>query len=210
MKKVMILSSISLLAALMTTSVWAETPESSTTDAAPKTEVPVAAPEEKTTTEAPVSAPEEKTTTEAPVAATGDANNATTDTATKKEDSATEDTAASTAEKPTAELYIISPKEGDEVSSPVTVVFGLKGMGVAPAGVEKDNTGHHHLLIDQTELPAEGVPMGADVKHFGGGQTQAEVELTAGEHTLQLILGDMAHIPLSPVLSSEKITIKVK
>ncbi len=109
-----------------------------------------------------------------------------------------------------ATLYIISPKDGDEVTSPVTVVFGLKGMGVAPAGIEKDNTGHHHLLIDQKELPTEGIPMGADVKHFGGGQTQADVELSSGEHTLQLILGDMAHVPLSPALTSEKITIKVK
>lgn len=110
-----------------------------------------------------------------------------------------------------AELRIISPSDGDEISSPVTVIFGLKGMGVAPAGVDKENTGHHHLIIDGgDELPTEGMPMGDNVKHFGGGQTQADVELEKGTHTLQLILGDMNHIPHNPPVVSEKITITVK
>lgn len=110
-----------------------------------------------------------------------------------------------------AQLRIISPKDGEEVSSPITIVFGLKGMGVAPAGVDKKHTGHHHLIIDGgDELPAAGVPMGKNVKHFGGGQTEAEIELEKGEHTLQLVLGDMLHIPHNPPVISEKITITVK
>ena len=109
-----------------------------------------------------------------------------------------------------AQAYIVSPQDGDIVSSPVTVIFGLKGMGVSPAGVERAETGHHHLLVDAKQLPPLDVPMGAQVKHFGGGQTQTELELKAGEHSLQLILGDHFHIPHDPVVVSKKITIHVK
>ncbi|MET1254098.1 DUF4399 domain-containing protein [Aliikangiella maris] len=109
-----------------------------------------------------------------------------------------------------AKVYIISPKDGEEVSSTFTVKFGLSGMGVAPAGVDKANTGHHHLIIDGKELPKAGVPMGANVKHFGGGQTETSVTLPKGKHTLQLILGDMLHIPHDPMVVSEKITVIVK
>lgn len=107
------------------------------------------------------------------------------------------------------ELYIISPANGEVVTSPVTVKFGLKGMGVAPAGVEKEGTGHHHLIIDG-ELPEMGMPMGKNVKHFGGGQTEATLDLASGKHTLQLILGDHQHIPHNPPVYSEKIEITVK
>lgn len=109
-----------------------------------------------------------------------------------------------------AETYIVSPFDGATVSSPVTVVFGLKGMGVAPAGTERAKTGHHHLLIDAKELPPFDAPMGNQVKHFGGGQTETQVELSPGEHTLQLILGDHYHIPHNPPVLSEKITITVR
>lgn len=109
-----------------------------------------------------------------------------------------------------AQVYFVTPQHGDEIVGPVKVSFGLTGMGVAPAGVERPNTGHHHLLIDQDELPAAGVPMGADVKHFGGGQTEAVLTLPKGEHTLQLILGNHLHIPHEPVVVSDKITITVK
>ena len=110
-----------------------------------------------------------------------------------------------------AELYIISPQDGDTVTSPVTIQFGLKGMGVAPAGVDKPNTGHHHLLID-TDVPSLDAPIPNDDnhKHFGGGQTEVTLELPPGRHTLQLILGDMAHIPHDPPVMSRKITITVK
>lgn len=109
-----------------------------------------------------------------------------------------------------AELFIISPKDGDEVGEKFTVKFGLKGMEVVPAGVNKPNSGHHHLLIDKKELPKAGVPMGKDVMHFGKGQKETEITLSKGEHTLQLILGDMAHIPHDPMVVSKKIKITVK
>ena len=111
-----------------------------------------------------------------------------------------------------AQAYIISPANGEVVSSPVTVKFGLMGMGVAPAGTDKAKTGHHHLLINLDKLPAldKPVPSDAQHKHFGGGQTQTTLELAPGKHTLQLILGDKAHIPHNPPVISEKITITVK
>jgi hypothetical protein len=110
-----------------------------------------------------------------------------------------------------ARVYIIEPANGASVSSPVTVKFGLSGMGVAPAGVEKANTGHHHLLIDQ-KLEDKSSPIPADDKHvhFGGGQTEASVKLTPGQHTLQLYLGDHNHVPHQPPVASEVITITVK
>lgn len=113
------------------------------------------------------------------------------------------------AEEPS--VYIISPADGETVSSPVTVKFGLRGMGVAPAGVEKNNTGHHHLLIDVTQLPDMTKPVPADANHvhFGGGQTETQIELSKGQHTLQLLLGDKSHIPHNPAVMSEKITITV-
>lgn len=109
-----------------------------------------------------------------------------------------------------ANVYIISPKDGATVPETFTVKFGLKGMGVAPAGVEKKHTGHHHLLIDKATLPAFDKPMGSDVKHFGGGQTQTTLTLPKGTHTLQLIMGDHHHIPHKPAVVSKKITISVE
>ena len=118
--------------------------------------------------------------------------------------------AASPAEEG-AELYIISPANGALLQNPITIRFGLKGMGVAPAGIEKTNTGHHHLLIDLEELPAldAPVPAGEQHRHFGAGQTETTLELSPGKHTLQLLLGDHHHIPHNPPVVSEKITIHV-
>jgi len=118
---------------------------------------------------------------------------------------------ARTPSPPGAEAYIISPKDGARVKSPVTVVFGLKGMGVAPAGVKFDNTGHHHLLVD-TDAPADmSAPLPATDKilHFGKGQTEASIPLSPGKHTLQLLLGDQNHVPHSPPVISKKITVTV-
>ncbi len=110
-----------------------------------------------------------------------------------------------------ARVYFISPSDGQTVKSPVKVVFGLHGMGVAPAGVTKDNTGHHHLLIN-TELKNMHMPIPKDNhhQHFGGGQTETLVQLPPGKHTLQLVLGDFKHVPHNPPVMSEKITIYVK
>lgn len=110
-----------------------------------------------------------------------------------------------------AELYFIAPADGAVVESPVKVVFGLRGMGVAPAGVDREGTGHHHLLID-AGLPAMDKPIPSDEhhRHFGGGQTEAMIELEPGKHTLQLVLGDKNHIPHDPPVVSKKITITVK
>ena len=109
-------------------------------------------------------------------------------------------------------VYIISPADGETVSSPVTVKFGLRGMGVAPAGVDKNNTGHHHLLVDVAQLPDLTKPVPADANHihFGGGQTETQIELSKGRHSLQLLLGDQFHIPHNPAVMSEKITINVE
>lgn len=110
-----------------------------------------------------------------------------------------------------AEVYFQAPADGDEVRSPFTVRFGLRGMGVAPAGVTAANTGHHHLLIDVDPLPPEGLPLPAtdQVRHFGAGQTETELDLPPGEHTLQLVLGDALHIPHQPPVRSERIAITV-
>ena len=111
-----------------------------------------------------------------------------------------------------AKVYFITPTADAVVSNPLIVRFGLTGMGVAPAGTVKENTGHHHLLIDVTELPAMDMPMPNDEqhRHFGGGQTEITLELAPGKHTLQLLLGDANHIPHEPPVLSEKITVEVK
>ena len=111
-----------------------------------------------------------------------------------------------------ARAYIVSPADGSTVNNPVTIVFGLENMGVAPAGTEKENTGHHHLLIntDPATLDLDsGLPATDQIVHFGGGQTQVTKELPAGTHTLQLLLGDWSHVPHNPPVMSEAITIIV-
>ena len=112
-----------------------------------------------------------------------------------------------------AEVYFISPANGATVHSPVTVRFGLKGMGIAPAGVKFDNTGHHHLLIDTdvSELKLDApLPASEKVVHFGKGQTETSLTLAPGKHTLQLVFADYLHQSFDPPLHSKKITITVK
>lgn len=111
-----------------------------------------------------------------------------------------------------AEVYIISPKDGDVVGQDVQIVFGLKGMGVAPAGINLPNTGHHHLLVDLEKLPNMAMPIPADKNHlhFGKGQTETTLKLAPGKHTLQLLLGNYLHIPHEKEVISKKITITVK
>lgn len=110
-----------------------------------------------------------------------------------------------------ARLYFISPEDGATLESPVTVRFGLEGMGVAPSGVSAEQAGHHHLVVDG-ELPPMGAPIPSSdtYRHFGGGQTQTTLELEPGEHTLQLLLGDARHVPHDPPVKSERITITVE
>ena len=111
-----------------------------------------------------------------------------------------------------AEVYFIAPQNGAKLHSPVTIKFGLKGMGIAPAGIKFDNTGHHHLLID-TDLSSVNLdaPMPATDKivHFGKGQTETTLTLSPGKHTLQLIFADYLHQSFDPPLTSKKITITV-
>jgi hypothetical protein len=110
-----------------------------------------------------------------------------------------------------AGVYFQAPQDGASVRSPFMVRFGLRGMGIAPAGVDLPNTGHHHLLIDVEEPPPLDMPLPATdtVRHFGLGQTEIELELPPGQHTLQLILGDWLHTPHSPPVMSQRITITV-
>ena len=111
-----------------------------------------------------------------------------------------------------AQAYFISPKNGDTVARTFTVQFGLKGMGVAPAGANLPNTGHHHLLVDVVQMPdfSKPLPTTENIRHFGGGQTEVELTLPAGKHTLQLVLGDYVHTPHEKPVMSEKITVNVK
>ncbi len=111
-----------------------------------------------------------------------------------------------------AEVYFVSPSDGDEVSSPVEIVFGLRGIGVAPAGINFPNTGHHHLLVDLDALPNlnESIPADENHIHFGKGQTQTLLALDPGEHTLQLLFGDWMHVPHTEPIFSKKIKIFVK
>ncbi len=111
-----------------------------------------------------------------------------------------------------AEAYIVSPSDGATLSNPVTVVFGLRNMGIAPAGLEAENTGHHHLMINMTPdeiVLDEPLPATDQLRHFGGGQTETTLELPAGEHTLRLIVADYRHIPHDPPIISEPITITI-
>ncbi|NRB35754.1 MAG: DUF4399 domain-containing protein [Rhodobacteraceae bacterium] len=124
--------------------------------------------------------------------------------------------AGDTPSNPDARVYITNLSDGDTVSGPVTVRFGLVGMGIAPAGVEWDNTGHHHLIVDRAPYGAEAgdnmddpIPGDENHRHFGGGQTETTLDLPAGTHTLQLVLGDAFHVPHDPPIMSEVITITV-
>ena len=110
-----------------------------------------------------------------------------------------------------ATVYIISPMDGATVTSPVTILFGLDGMGVAPAGVEKTGTGHHHLIVDAPLPPLnEPIPADENHRHFGSGHTQTTIELMPGTHSLQLLLADHYHLPHNPPVHSKVVTITVE
>lgn len=118
-----------------------------------------------------------------------------------------------------AMVYFGNLSDGDSVSGPVKVIFGLTGMGVAPAGTEKENTGHHHILLNRAALGevdgdediiAYGIPGDENHIHFGGGQTETTLDLPTGTHTLQMVLGDLNHVPHDPIVASGVITITVE
>jgi hypothetical protein len=113
-----------------------------------------------------------------------------------------------------AELYFVGLEDGATVTSPVTVRFGLSGMGVAPAGVDVSNTGHHHLFVNRAPFGDDdmgfGVPADDNHLHFGGGQTEVTLDLPPGTHTLQLVLGDTNHVPHDPPVVSEVISVTVE
>lgn len=111
-----------------------------------------------------------------------------------------------------ARIFFVNLEDGDTVSNPFTVEFGLEGMEVVPAGTDQEYSGHHHLIIDQDELPPLDMPIPADSVHvhYGQGQTSTELTLAPGQHTLQIVLGNHLHIPHDPPVVSEKITITVE
>lgn len=134
---------------------------------------------------------------------------------------AVEQPAAAAAEQPAAmprtistsgaTVFFITPADGDTVSSPISIEFGIRGMDVVAAGVDQAHSGHHHLLVD-TDLPEMALPIPADENHihFGDGSKSTELTLAPGQHTLQLLLGDHLHIPHNPPVMSEPITISVE
>ena len=110
-----------------------------------------------------------------------------------------------------ARVYFINLEDGDEVESPFLIQFGLSEMGIAPAGIDRENTGHHHLLINVKDLDfSKPIPASKNHIHFGGGQTESLVELPPGDYSLQLVLGDMTHTPHTPPVVSRQINITVK
>lgn len=126
--------------------------------------------------------------------------------------------AGETPSAPGASVYIVNLEDGDQLKGPVKVVFGLSGMGIAPAGTEAENTGHHHILInrvafgegeDDADMIETGIYADDNHKHFGKGQTETTLDLPAGQHTLQLVLGDLYHVPHDPPVVGARITITV-
>ncbi len=151
-----------------------------------------------------------------PHTASEHAHDMATETATDTAQSSASDSAATSLPISNAaegsRVYFVTPQDGDVVSSPVTVQFGIENMQVAPAGIDEPYSGHHHILINMEELPDMTKPLPAteSLIHFGGGQTEASLELPAGQHTLQLLLGNYLHIPHDQPVISEKITITVE
>ena len=107
-------------------------------------------------------------------------------------------------------VYFINLEDGDRVESPFLIQFGLSGMGIAPAGTDRSNTGHHHLLININDIDlSKPIPSSSNHIHFGGGQTESLVDLMPGNYSMQLVLGDMTHTPHNPPIISQRINITV-
>ena len=109
-----------------------------------------------------------------------------------------------------SKVYFINLEDGDRVESPFLIQFGLSGMGIAPAGTDRSNTGHHHLLINVDDIDlSKPIPSSSNHIHFGGGQTESLVDLMPGDYSMQLVLGDMTHTPHNPPIISQRINITV-
>ena len=109
-----------------------------------------------------------------------------------------------------SKVYFINLEDGDRVESPFLIQFGLSGMGIAPAGTDRSNTGHHHLLINVNDIDlSKPIPSSSNHIHFGGGQTESLVDLVPGDYSMQLVLGDMTHTPHNPPIISQRINITV-
>ncbi len=111
-----------------------------------------------------------------------------------------------------ATVFFENVKDGDTLSNPVNIRFGVTNLEVVPAGTEAHGSGHHHLLINvevDDELLASALPADEQHRHFGGGQTEVTLELPPGTHTLQLLVGDHNHVPHDPPVISDKITVTV-
>jgi hypothetical protein len=107
-------------------------------------------------------------------------------------------------------VYFINLEDGDRLESPFLIQFGLSGMGIAPAGTDRANTGHHHLLINVNEIDlSKPIPSSSSHIHFGGGQTESLIDLMPGDYSMQLVLGDMTHTPHNPPIISKRINITV-
>jgi len=107
-------------------------------------------------------------------------------------------------------VYFINLEDGDRLESPFLIQFGLSGMGIAPAGTVRANTGHHHLLINVNEIDlSKPIPSSSSHMHFGGGQTESLIDLMPGDYSMQLVLGDMTHTPHNPPIISQRINITV-
>lgn len=107
-------------------------------------------------------------------------------------------------------VYFINLEDGDRLESPFLIQFGLSGMGIAPAGTDRSNTGHHHLLINVDDIDlSKPIPSSSNHIHFGGGQTESLIDLMPGDYSMQLVLGDMTHTPHNPPIISQRINITV-
>jgi hypothetical protein len=128
-----------------------------------------------------------------------------------KEGAPSADAVVRTPSPPGAKVFIIEPKDGATVKSPITVKFGVEGMKVAPAGTDEPDSGHYHLLID-TKIEDYSAPCPADAQHihYGKAQTEGTIELTPGKHTLQDVFADKNHIPHDPPVMSDVVTITVE
>ncbi len=141
----------------------------------------------------------------------GNADKESTPTAVSKESPSTQNQPLRSQAAENASVFFKAPTDGDVVSSPVNIEFGVTGMSIVPAGTDAEHSGHHHLLVDagvpNTSLP---IPKDANHVHFGDGSTATTIDLAPGEHTLTLLLGDYLHVPHEPPVLSKTITITVE